>query len=149
MKNKIGPLVERVYQVKKPVMNFFCPLCRTERALIYKSKLEFKNYIHIILISTVLGLALYPLMEWKAGFNFFVVWATYEMANKFLFRKNIPCPHCGFDATWYKRDVRVARKMVANYWARKNGTESELNEENGPGAMPNIRPQQQEFETTL
>ena len=30
----------------------------------------------------------------------------------------LPCPHCGFDATWYKRDVKVARRQVLDFWNR-------------------------------
>lgn len=121
MSGKYRPLFERVYRAKKPVMDFLCPLCGTQRSLIYKSKLEFKNYLHIILITTVLSLMLYPLMQWKVGFIFFIVWAVYELVAKLLFRKNVPCPYCGFDATWYKRDVRVAKRFVEDYWKRKQG----------------------------
>lgn len=39
-----------------------------------------------------------------------------EIANKMLYRKEIPCPYCGFDATWYRRDVTVANQKVKDYW---------------------------------
>jgi len=45
-----------------------------------------------------------------------VVWAAFEAIYKIFFRKEIPCPHCGFDATWYKKDVKVSRRLVEEFW---------------------------------
>ncbi len=59
-------------------------------------------------------------MNFKVIYLFFIVWAAYEAVHKMLYRKEIPCPHCGFDATWYKRDVRVARKLVKEFWSAKS-----------------------------
>jgi hypothetical protein len=62
---------------------------------------------------------------WKIGYkgalSFFIFWGFFEFFNKSFFRKEIPCPDCGFDATWYKRDVRVAKKLVSTYWDEKLG----------------------------
>ena len=39
--------------------------------------------------------------------------------------KQISCPHCGFDATWYKRDVKVARQLVKDFWVQKQGLDAQ------------------------
>lgn len=58
-------------------------------------------------------------MSLRGVFSFFVYLAAFEWVRRANYRKEIPCPHCGFDASWYKKDVKVARKLVANYWADK------------------------------
>ena len=83
------PLVTRVYRHKRPTVEFFCPLCSTKRTLGYSRNLSIKNYIHIVLISSVLILASYSLMEYRSFFWIFVVWAAYEAVIKLLFRKEI------------------------------------------------------------
>ena len=51
------------------------------------------------------------------------------------YRKEIPCPHCGFDASWYKKDVKIARRLVKEFWDKqedvklqKLSVKSEINE---------------------
>lgn len=44
------------------------------------------------------------------------LWIAFEVVNKILYRKGIPCPYCGFDATWYRRDVKIAHQKVRDYW---------------------------------
>ena len=48
-----------------------------------------------------------------------------EVYKRLNFRKEIPCPHCGFDASWYKRDVKVARKLVERHWETSQPMEAE------------------------
>ena len=55
-------------------------------------------------------------MKAKVVFLFFPVWLAFELGNKLLYRKELPCPYCGFDPSWYRRDVTVAKKMVQNFW---------------------------------
>lgn len=74
----------------------------------------------MIFTTAFLTWALVPLMHEKAVFIFFIVWPSFEIINKILYRKELPCPYCGFDATWYRRDVKVARKIVKNFWDKKN-----------------------------
>jgi transcription elongation factor Elf1 len=119
---KNRPLEKRVYRYKNAATNFFCPLCRTERAVTTSPRLSLKNYAQITLTSIVLGAALYPLMEVRSFFVFFVVWTVFELTVRSDFKKQVPCPHCGFDATSYKKDVRVARQEVKDFWAQKNST---------------------------
>lgn len=118
---KNRPLENRVYRYKNPAKNFFCPLCRTERAVTISPRLTVKNYVQISLTSIVFGAALYPLMNVRSFFVFFIVWAIFELSVRTKFKKEVPCPHCGFDATWYKKDVKVARQRVKDFWAQKNG----------------------------
>lgn len=134
MKTEFKPRFERVFKTKNPVMNFLCPLCGVERGMRYRSKLGLKNYIHIVMLNIVLGLILWNLMGFKVVYMFFGVWAIYEVTHKFLFRKEVPCPHCGFDATWYKRDVRVAKKQVQDFWSQKQ-TVTEMQD-----GMPEVDP---------
>jgi hypothetical protein len=113
------PLVTRVYKYKNKSRNFFCPLCRTERNVNTSPRLTTKNHIQIILTSIILGSMLYPFFKVESFVIFFVVWGSFELAIRSDFKKQVPCPHCGFDATWYKKDVRVARQKVAEFWAEK------------------------------
>jgi hypothetical protein len=131
MKNK--PLVGRVYRIKNPTMEFYCPLCRTERAFKCQPRLSPINYIQIIFITALVVIIAYPLAGLKSLPIFFILWAGFEMIQRLRFKKEIPCPHCGFDATWYHRDVRVAREKVKEFWAQKNSMDqapsSELSDE--------------------
>lgn len=113
------PLVKRTYKYKSPAHAFFCPLCRTERAITISPRLTKKNYLQILLTSIVFGAALFPLMGVKCFFIFFIVWAVFELSVRTDFKKQVPCPHCGFDATWYKKDVKVARQLVKDFWDQK------------------------------
>jgi ribosomal protein L37E len=51
-------------------------------------------------------------------FSFFLYWACFEAGRRIFFSREIPCPHCGFDASWYKRDVKVARRKVDEFWQK-------------------------------
>lgn len=118
------PLVKRTYKYKNPSQAFFCPLCRTERGISISPRVTKKNYIQIFLTSIMVGALLFPLMGFNSFFIFFVIWAVFELAIRTDFKKQVPCPHCGFDATWYKKDVRVARQVVKDFWIQKNALEN-------------------------
>ncbi len=112
-------LETRVYKYKNKSNVFFCPLCRTERGISISPKLSKRNYLQILLTSIVFGSALFPFMGVKCFFIFFIVWAGFELAVRTDYKKQVACPHCGFDATWYKRDVKVTRQLVKEFWAQK------------------------------
>jgi hypothetical protein len=131
MKQNIKPLETRVYKYKNPAKNFFCPLCRTERALTLSARLSLKNFIQIFLTSIIFAAALYPVMSERSFFVFFVVWAVFELYVRSDFKKQVPCPHCGFDATWYKRDVKVARQRVKDFWEQKNNSSEVVSKQGG------------------
>ncbi len=121
MKKSKGPLVERVYKYKNKSRNFFCPLCRTERNVTTSPRLTKKNLVQISLTSIMIAAALFPYFGVESFVVFFVVWGSFELAIRSDYKKQIACPHCGFDASSYKRDVRVARQQVADFWAQKQG----------------------------
>lgn len=110
------PLEYRTFKHKDPKMEFFCPLCGTKRAFNSTPRLSFKNFCQIALSSLLVGGAFYPVMGIRSFFVFFIFWALFEAAVRMNFRKEIPCPHCGFDASWYKRDVTVAKRKVQDFW---------------------------------
>ncbi|MAE58216.1 MAG: hypothetical protein CME69_05005 [Halobacteriovorax sp.] len=118
MKHKTAytPLEKRTFRYKNPHMEFFCPLCGTKRAMSTSPHLTLKNYLQISLITMALTAIFYPFMELKGIFFFFVVWALFEGSLRLNFRKEVPCPHCGFDASWYKKDVKIARQKVDEFW---------------------------------
>lgn len=114
-----NPLEKRVYKYKNKSRNFFCPLCRTERNVSASPRLTKKNHIQIILSTIVLGSILFPYFGVEGFVVYFACWGAFELAIRSDFKKQVPCNHCGFDATLYKRDVRVARQKVAEFWAQK------------------------------
>ena len=129
MKNKPRkPLVERVYKYKNKDRNFFCPLCRTERNVTTSPRLTKKNIVQISLTSIMIAAALYPFFKIESGVVFFAVWGFFEFAIRSDYKKQIACPHCGFDASSYKRDVRVARQQVADFWAQKQGVKPSVSD---------------------
>lgn len=106
-------------------MNFFCPLCRTERVFTVGPRLTFMNYVQILLTTIFLTTLLFPFVQFKGLFAFFIVWGSFEFVRRSLFKKEIPCPHCGFDASWYKRDVKKARELVETFWRDRVPQDSE------------------------
>lgn len=114
----LKPIRPLATSYKKRCQRFYCPLCGTERFLRVSARLSFFRYLQILFASAVVIMASYPFMEWKAFFLFFLVWGVVEVGQKMNFRKEVVCPHCGFDATWYRKDVKVARKLVDDYWVR-------------------------------
>lgn len=121
-----GPLKRRTFKYKNPAMEFYCPLCRTPRAFTTSPRLSLFNYAQVFAIGGALMWVLFPIMNWKSFFVFFTVWLGFEMVIRARFRKEIPCPDCGFDASWYKRDVKVARQKVSEFWnTEEPKTESE------------------------
>lgn len=109
-----------VFRPKNPALRFLCPLCGVERALRLRQHMSFRNYLQILCISSLLALILYPLMKERVFYCFFVVWAIYEWSYRVLFRRELPCPHCGLDAFWYKRDVTIAKKRIKKFWSSQN-----------------------------
>ena len=110
---------KRFFRVKKPSRHFICALCSAPRQMKYKKNLNEKNYIQITVLAVFLAWAFYPIMGLKSLCLVFILWPSFEVANKILYRKEIPCPYCGFDATWYRRDVKVAKQKVEEFWSEK------------------------------
>jgi predicted RNA-binding Zn-ribbon protein involved in translation (DUF1610 family) len=127
---KSKPLVSRVYKYKNQASTFFCPLCSTERGISISPKLTKKNYVQIFLTSVILGSMLFPLIGARCFVVFFVSWGVFELAVRSDYKKQIACPHCGFDAAWYKRDVKVARQIVKDFWVQKQTLSDQKNQPN-------------------
>ena len=119
----VTALERRPFKFKNPVLSFFCPLCRSKRALPRDYRLFPRHYFQMILLTLMTLWVTHPLMEFRGLFSFFVYWPLFELGRRVLYRKDIPCPYCGFDAVWYRRDVKVARKVVRKFW-QKTPTES-------------------------
>lgn len=119
MMKKRTPLESRPYRYKKAAYRFFCPLCATERAITTNPNVTKKNHLQFLLGTVLISL---PLIEQMQGFVvvfYFIFWGAYEAIVRAKFRKEVPCPHCGFDAAWYKRDVKETRVRVKNFWEEK------------------------------
>lgn len=114
------PLEGRTYRYKKAALEFFCPLCRTQRVITIGHKLTTLNYIQILLLTAAVTALSFPWAGFRALAVIFPLWLGFEMVRRALFSREIPCPHCGFDASWYKRDVLVARRRVSEFWSKKN-----------------------------
>lgn len=106
----------RTYRARNPWVRFLCPLCGIERGLVHPSRLGLIHYLQITILTLLFMLVTYSWIEWKGGVIFFFFWGFFEATVKSSHRKEIPCPDCGFDATWYKRDVKMARKLVRDFW---------------------------------
>lgn len=119
MKPISKPLESRVFKYKNKASQFFCPLCRTERGISVSPRLTKKNYFQILLTTTVIGSMLFPFFGVESFVIFFAILGGFELAIRSDYKKQVACPHCGFDATWYKRDVKVARQLVKDFWAQK------------------------------
>jgi hypothetical protein len=116
----------RFYKVKDPYMKFFCPLCKTPRQMKNSPRMSFKNYMQILLVSTILCMLLFPLMKERVFFIPFVCFGVMEVGKRFSWRNEISCPHCGFDAKWYKKNVKIAKERVLDFWAEKEELKSQL-----------------------
>lgn len=109
------PRDPRPYKIKKPKLEFFCPLCKTKRGLAYRPKLTFKNYIQITLVT----LLFYPIFGFKVFIIFLTMAAILEFFLRSLSKNEIPCPYCGFDASWYKKDAKIAKKKVQEFLGKQ------------------------------
>ena len=111
----------RVYRYKNPRLEFFCPLCRSPRAFSSTYRLDPFHYIQILFIGLFLAGVSYPFIGAKGIFFIFPVWLCFELFVRGRFREKIPCPYCGFDASWYQRDVKISRDKVRDFWDKSQG----------------------------
>jgi hypothetical protein len=121
--HNLNPLENRIYKLKKPAFRFLCPLCRTEREFSTTPRLNRFHFLQITFLTSVTSIVFYPMTGLKILPIFFLYWSLFEIMVRVRFKSEIPCPHCGFDATWYKKDVRIAREKVKQFWERKNTVE--------------------------
>lgn len=100
---------------KREVRDCFCALCRSPRKLRYSRQLKPIHYAQILVITIGVAAVLFPWLAWKGAFALPIIWALFETNYKTLYRKDLICQHCGFDPTWYKKDVKLARKKVEEF----------------------------------
>lgn len=109
----------RSFQYKNHANVFFCPLCSSQRVQRVRPKLTWHNHIQLTLLTLFTTLILFPALQWGGLMTYFLFWGLFDGFRRVLFKKEVPCPHCGFDASWYKRDVKMARKKVEEFWASR------------------------------
>jgi hypothetical protein len=107
--------MQTFYKVKSPTREFFCAHCRSPRGLKYQRQLRPRHFLQMMVLTIVATMLLFPWMQWKSVALFFLFWAMFDIVLKMLYRKDLKCPYCGFDPTWYRRDVRVARRQVEQF----------------------------------
>jgi len=81
----------------------------------YSRRLLSRHYFQILTLGFVFTAATYSWFEFKGAFALPLIWALFEIIHKTLYRKDLRCPHCGFDPTWYKKDVKLARRRVEDF----------------------------------
>jgi hypothetical protein len=112
---------KRFYKVKNAQKDFLCALCSTPRQMRYSKNLSSWKYLQVFVLYIVSVYLFFDSISFRSLYLLFFYWITYEAINKILYRKELPCPYCGFDAAWYRRDVKVARKLVEEFQNKKNG----------------------------
>lgn len=117
---KIRPLETRPFRFKNATKKFHCPLCASERFLTSTHKLSAKHFMQIGVMTGVSTFALFDYLQWRSLSFVVFYWAAYEIVRRMVYRSGIECPYCGFDASWYKRDVKVARRLVDEFWQKKD-----------------------------
>lgn len=116
---KMSPLqTKKFYKVKSPKREFLCALCSAPRAMKFGKYLSPVNYVQIFLLSSVCIWFLLPLMGAKSVVMILPVWVSFEFTHKLLYRRELTCPYCGFDPTWYRRDVNLAKSKVQDFWQK-------------------------------
>ena len=95
-------------------------------------------------MSVFTGWLLFPFMGTKTVLLTFPIWMLVEVVNKLLYRKEVACPYCGFYATWYRRDVKVANKIVKEFWKQnypglaEDGNQIEESEEKSMNSQADL-----------
>ena len=117
-------LEARPFKFKTPLVEFFCPLCRSQRALTQTYKLFPRHYAQLFLLTLVTFLLLYPLLKWRGFFIFFIYWPLLELTRRAVYRSEIACPYCGFDAVLYKKNVKMAQESVKKFWQKASETDN-------------------------
>jgi len=107
--------------MKKSFRECFCALCSTPRRLRYLRHLSKFHYSQILILSISFTALTYPLLSWKGLISLPIIWALFEGIHKSLYRKELKCPYCGFDPTWYKKDVKFARQKVEEFLKQNPG----------------------------
>ena len=109
-------LETRPFKFKKPLLKFICPLCCSKRELTQTYKLSSRHYVQLFFLTLITLLIFYPILKWRGIFTFFFYWPLFEYVRRAVYRNDIPCPYCGFDAILYKKDVKQALHSIKRFW---------------------------------
>jgi hypothetical protein len=124
--------------MKKKSRECFCALCRSPRKLRYPRHLSLLNYSQIIFLSAVFSAGLWNWLGEKSLVVLPIVWAIFESVHKSLYRKDLKCPHCGFDPKWYKKDVKLARQKVEEFLKQNPDAPIHRRRNNGENPFANL-----------
>jgi uncharacterized Zn-finger protein len=111
---------QRILKLKKPTQEIFCPLCRTLRHIRFSPRMKKHHFIQMTVLTFLFVFFFWNIFKERGLFIFFLIWSLWEGFVRWSYKKEVPCPHCGFDATLYKRDVRQARQKVKEFWNQKD-----------------------------
>jgi hypothetical protein len=93
----------------------FCALCSSKRTLRYSRHLQGRHYLQMVVLVIGISAASFPYFHLKGLFTLPLIWAIFESIHKSLYRRDLKCPYCGFDPTWYKKDINLARRKVEDF----------------------------------
>jgi hypothetical protein len=97
----------------------FCALCGIKRQFLGHRSLTKKMWFEVLSIGSLLSVLLFPLLEFKGLISLGLVAMIYDFANMSVYRKEVRCPHCGFDPIWYRKNWRLAKTMIQTTIADK------------------------------
>lgn len=93
----------------------FCALCRSPRVIRYSKNLQARHYLQILLLVVAFSFSTFSFFGLKVLYSIPLIWGMFEITHKMLYRKDVKCQYCGFDPTWYKKDIKVARAQVEQF----------------------------------
>ncbi len=131
---------------KKDSKECYCALCRSPRVLRYGRHLSKFQYFQIALISAVVMIAGFPFFDFKMVGAPVLVWIIFESVHKSYYRRDLACPFCGFDPTWYKKDVKLARRKVEEFLAQNTESNLALQSQRTKQKLPSV---EKNFQTHL
>ena len=102
------------------VWSFFCPLCRVQRKVPYRSRPGgFRQYMQIGLTAAFFTLVTRKWFQWKGIVSFLPLWISFEVFYRTRMRAAVGCPQCGFDPYLYLVDIKRAHQEIESHWRKK------------------------------
>jgi len=116
MRVEYRPISTEIIQAKSRKQMVYCALCSHPRQQWVSSPhLSTRHHLQIIILAVFLGWSLFSIIGEVAYFLYPFCWMIVDFSRKIIFRKDMICPECGFDAVHYVRDVRKARGLVKKH----------------------------------
>jgi hypothetical protein len=99
---------------------FFCPSCRADRKVPYRSRPGGARQVTQVLATALFfTLVTWTWFDWKGIVSFVPFWACFETYYRTRLRASLACTHCGFDPYLYLTDVKRAREEIERHWRAK------------------------------